>query len=334
MMGDHSDAGVSSQVLPWTVGAYAIVPKNPWTPSGERALLDAARSCPGLGATDWEVPFTGTLHSHDEPGFLRSVAASEHLTVTLIPGVMNWLATDPAFGLASVDASARRRAVEFTRDALGAVHRANDLLGRRAVRAVELHSAPGAARASAAALRESLHEIGEWNWQGAELLLEHCDACVPAQPSAKGFLALDDEIDVIGELNRTGHNYGLLVNWARSAIEARDAGRAVEHIEAARSAGLLRGFMFSGCSDSAEARGGAWADFHLPPAGADTRQHSLLDDTALAATFEALGDPAALAVFGMKVGAAPADTLAERQSVIRRSTSLIQDALQRSNARV
>jgi hypothetical protein len=312
---------------PWFVGAYAAMPKGEWRVADERLILNecraAARDAAPIG---WEVPFSGSLHPHDEAWFLGELQPRDELVVTLLPGVVVRLASDADFGLASPDAAGRRRAIEFTRTALAAVRRANDNLGRRVVRAVELHSAPGGGRASAAALRDSLAEIGEWNWGGAELLIEHCDAHVPGRPSAKGYLSFDDELDVIADLNASGHRYGMLVNWARSAIEARSTSRPLEHISSALMAGLLRGFMYSGCTDRPDGRGGAWADFHLPPGGADARQHSLLDAPAIAATRAALGDPGDLAVFGMKVGAAATDTLGQRLAIIRRSTQLLHSA--------
>src|SRR5438034_923832 len=78
-----------------------------------------------------------------------------------------------------------------------------------------------AAEPQADAFRRSLDELRAWDWRGAALSVEHCDAFVPGQAPAKGFLALGAEIDAI----RASHGatpVGVAVNWGRSAIEARD----------------------------------------------------------------------------------------------------------------
>ncbi|GGF41839.1 DUF4862 family protein [Subtercola lobariae] len=310
--------------MAWFVGAYAIVPKVAWSPADEMLLLEEARTADGFSG--WEVPFQTSLHPHDQRWFLNNLARNERLVVTLIPGVMQRLGNDPLFGLASSDGEGRRRAIEFARTAQRTILATNRILGRRAVQAVEIHSAPGGGRASVPHFAESLAEIGGWDWGGAELLVEHCDAHVLGQPSAKGFLDLQGELDAISAVNvREGHRFGVILNWARSAIEGRDASTPLAHIGAARSQGLLRGFMFSGCSASPISRGGAWADFHLPPVAADDG-HSQLTAARLTAAMLALGDPTELAVFGMKVGAAPTDTLMQRRDSIRESGRLIRQA--------
>ena len=145
-----------------------------------------------------------------------------------------------------------------------AVASLNDALGRAAVSAIEVHSAPTPHDAASArsALARSLDTITGWDWDGAQILLEHVDAKVQGHAPSKGFLSLEDEIDVISEGSLP---VGVLINWGRSAIELRSAARVVDHVAMARESGVLRGLIFSGASAVATDYGEAWADQHLPP---------------------------------------------------------------------
>ena len=104
----------------------------------------------------------------------------------------------------------------------------------------------------ASALARSLETITGWDWDGAQILLEHVDAKVPGHAPAKGFLSLEDELDVISENSLP---MGILINWGRSAIELRDAAHVIDHVAMARQAGVLKGLIFSGASAG---RDGVW----------------------------------------------------------------------------
>jgi hypothetical protein len=144
--------------------------------------------------------------------------------------------------------------------------------------AVEVHSGPNqttaGAESSVEAFTESLVELMGWDWEGAKLVVEHCDAPA-AHPASKGFLTLDDEIKAIVAANNSGDKkngaVGVAINWARSVLETRDPATALVHIEQAGAAGLLSGLVFSGCTaDSKEANPyGGWADCHMPHAPTD-----------------------------------------------------------------
>jgi hypothetical protein len=167
--------------------------------------------------------------------------------------------------------------------------------------------------------------VSAWNWDGAALLLEHCDALMPSWAPSKGFLSLEDELAALATVNREANApLRCLINWGRSTIEGRSVATAPAHIERARSAGLLGGLMFSGCSDDAAARGGAWADFHLPPTAAlRSGETSLLSPDATRAALAAAADVNALTVLGMKIGAAPDASLSRRLDILRRSAAAL-----------
>jgi hypothetical protein len=87
-----------------------------------------------------------------------------------------------------------------------------------AVVAVELHSAPtrgpAGVSSSVASFRVSLGELSGWDWHGAALVVEHCDAWNADHAPAKGFLSLQDELAAI-----EGMPVGISINWARSVRE-------------------------------------------------------------------------------------------------------------------
>ena len=92
---------------------------------------------------------------------------------------------NPNFGLASTDPAGRAEAIEFAKQGLAAVDRWNKRGDGACARvlAVEIHSAPNQtkekdgklAAGSVDAFVSSLVELMSWDWQGAKLVVEHCD---------------------------------------------------------------------------------------------------------------------------------------------------------------
>lgn len=276
---------------PYFVGAYAAAPSLcGWDPVAEGKFLASVLALDGVAGL--EIPFTGKLHKDDEAWFLKQLPEDARFVVTTIPGTMARLQADQSFGLASTSASGRRAALDFVQEALHAVARLNHQLGRPAVVALELHAAPVAVRdaASAAALEESLIELADWDTAGARLVLEHCDALMPGQAPAKGFLGLEAEADAVQRANdATGNSTGIVINWGRSVIEQRRPEAARDHIAYLHDRGLLRGVVFSGCASVDTRFGKAWDDVHVPPAPAGSgpedsnvsSDHHLLEPASL-----------------------------------------------------
>jgi hypothetical protein len=262
------------------IGSYALT----WGRSAAQhsEVVDAAADESSVGGL--EVPWTGTLAIGDIADVLRTTRPDWRVVVTSLPGTMGQFATQPAFGLASTDADGRRAALKDAANLRSAVMALNDTVGRAAVSAIEMHSAPTAQDVASAglALARSLETITGWDWDGAQILLEHVDAKVAGHPPAKGFLSLEDEINVI---DRDSLPIGVLINWGRSAIELRSAAHVVDHVSMARQAGVLRGLVFSGVSAVATDYGDAWADQHLPasPQERDSLLTTELMDDALRA---------------------------------------------------
>lgn len=252
----------------WVVGAYAASPTRfGWNEPAEREYLEGIYRQPDVAAL--EVPFIETLHKFDESWFLSGYPEKLKIIVTLIGGTTASVKKNPLWGLSSDDSSGQEEAIRFLAKAHQAIKRANEKLGRAAVAAVQIQSAPGGQGASSASLARSLEEIHRWDWEGAMITIEHCDALVPGQPAQKGYLAIADEIAAIESAATPTY---LTINWGRSAIETRSTDGPISHLKSAGK--LLGGLMFSGAADRENRCGKAWADNHIPPAPPKTEDNS------------------------------------------------------------
>ncbi|MEK7389558.1 MAG: DUF4862 family protein [Elusimicrobiota bacterium] len=242
------------------VAAYAAA--GPLNPDHEAALYGAIAD---LGAAGLEQPFFDRLHRRDEGWLLGQLRPHWSFVLTLLPGVMDRLAKDRHFGLASTNPDGRARALDFTESARRAVERLNARMSRRAVLAVEIHSAPRRVephQSSVSAFADSLSLLRRQNWMGASLIVEHCDAAVGGHPPDKGFLGLDDEIAAIS-LSSGETPVKLGINWGRSALETRSARGPLSHIRKAAKNNLLASLFFSGVTPD-DAHYGSWKDSHAP----------------------------------------------------------------------
>ena len=242
------------------LGTYALA----WGRSAaEHAEVVGAASEVGL-VGGLEVPWTGSLGAADLAEVLTTKRPDWQVIVTSLPATLTRATAQPTFGLASRDPDSRQAAIADVANLRSAIASLNDDLGRAAVSAIEVHSAPASQDAGSArsGLARSLETITEWDWDGAQILLEHVDAKVTGHEPAKGFLSLEEELDVISENSLP---VGILINWGRSAIELRDAAQVIDHVAMARRAGLLKGLIFSGVSAVPTDYGEPWADQHLPP---------------------------------------------------------------------
>lgn len=316
--------------MKYYLGAYAASPNHSgWDAELETAYyneLKALDTVKGL-----EHPFYGSLHQYDDEWFLANIATDWSYVFTCIPGVMNALAENPHFGLASNDEAGRAAALQFMQQACAAIAKLNQHFGRQVVSAIQIHTAPARHRASSsgAALAKSLHTMAGWNWQGARIVIEHCDAYVDGHVPSKGFLSLADEIAVLSDLNQhSAVSFGMVINWGRSVFETRCIEGAVAHINAAQAAGLLAGVMFSGVSDQ-DSDYGAWRDSHQPPKCSELIQHgsavSWMTEQAMHNCLAVCDNPAQLLILGAKIGVRPLSaTLEQRIAYIRDTLAILQ----------
>ncbi len=219
-----------------------------------------------FGIAGLEQPYFGSLHRRDEDWLMGQIRPDWSLVITTLPGTMERLAADAKFGLASADEDARKRSVDFVEGARVAVEKLHRVLGRRAVRAVMVHSAPRldgwAGKASLEGFADSLSELRGRDWQGASLLVEHCDASVPGQTPDKGFLKIEDDALAV-KLSGGATPAAVAINWGRSALESRSAEGPLAHIGRAVQSELLGGLFFSGVTPS-DSEYGEWRDSHAP----------------------------------------------------------------------
>ena len=295
------------------VGSYATSPAwERWDAEAEHAYfsqLKALKNVQGL-----EHPFTGSLHPHDDDWFIANVSPDWQFVFTCVPGTMGALGKNPRFGIASDDEAGRQEALAFMQKACDAIGKLNKGLGRKAVKAIEIQTAPDRSKAegSAKSLQASLETMLSWDWHGADIVIEHCDALVPEHEHAKGFLSLDDEIAVLNELNASKNaNLGLLINWGRSAIESMSTEGVLAHIKHVKNHGLLKGLMFSGVTDQ-ESPYGIWKDTHMPASKNSTvefgAEHSLLTEEEIHRSLAACGDALTEnSIVGIKLGIRPKD---------------------------
>lgn len=309
--------------MKFTLGAYAASPAlNEWLPDLESKYLELLKKSDFVSGL--EIPFFGALHRFDDQWFLDHIDARWNFVITTIPGVMLEIQKDPHFGLASNSRSGRQRAIDFSARALESTQKLHQALGRKAVLSVEIHSGPtqkaGQNLSSPEAFRESLRELRSWNWEGATLSIEHCDRFLTENPErvpAKGFLALEDEIDAIEKSNTGATRAGILINWGRSALEERNADTPTRHIELAARAGCLNGIIFSGVTVN-DPLYGHWADSHAPFGPPSLMTLEKVKDCLRAA------GPKLPSILGFKIQALPKTApVAERFALLERSAEVL-----------
>lgn len=291
------------------VGAYPAVPEEPQQQQFYE-LLGHVAPIRGL-----ELPY-GASGGHPWPA---GVPENWSAVVTAIPGTMQRMGRNKTFGLASTDRQSRIESLTFVSELRDYVLQ----IGQEGhqVEAVELHSAPHL-YSSAASLEESLKEVLDWDWGGARLLIEHCDAPRPGSAPEKGFLTFTEEVDVVRSLREQGWETGLVVNWARSVIETQDPGTAIDHLSQARDAGVLAGLMFSGCSPERTEFGYPWIDAHLAAVEVDgAPSSSLLNRREIRKCLEAAGP---VPLTGFKVGLRRGLSAEERVARLQQMCDLIQ----------
>ena len=319
--------------MKYYVGAYAASPNQVgWCPGQETAFYNALKQLTNVRGL--EHPFLGKLHPHDDSWFLANISPDWDYVFTCIPGIMNALGQNPQFGLASADESGRQAALRFMRQACEAVAKLNAHSGRNAVQAVMLQSAPARHKAASSvnAFQASLETMLQWDWQGARLVVEHCDAYVPGHAPSKGFLALQDELEVLTAINSTAvpkQPLGMLINWGRSVFETRRVDGAAEHISLSQQAGVLAGVMFSGVSDK-ESEYGAWCDSHQPAQSSDRVKYgepgSWMTEQAMQRCLARCHSAEKLHILGAKIGIRPHNaTIETRLGYIRDTLAILDD---------
>jgi len=318
--------------LKYIVGAYATAPSlGTENKSLEQRfydnLIDSIPEMRGL-----EIPFWGEdIHQFGSEFLLDIIKPDWDNVLSCIPGTMSSLANMPAFGLASDDEYGRAAAIAMHKRANGMLHKMNDYFGKQSIIAVQIATAPSmpvdGVNSSMDSFLTSMNELLSWDWAEAKIVIEHCDSSFPGQPIAKGFFKLENEIKALESLN-SEVELGVMINWARSAIEGRSTNTPVEHLTLASKNNVLSGLIFSGVSGN-DARYGDWNDTHMPFARSFDveyyEENSLLTLDSIKQSLNCV-DINTLDYLGIKLLSMPIDS-----STIERRVGLNRDAISTLN---
>lgn len=283
------------------VGAYAALPAwNTWDRKTEKSFLDSFGELSKLDG--FEIPFYANVSEDERCSSLLLLKAHLKNVLTCIPGIMDKMAEDPHFGLASTDEEARARALHFMKAARDLVANLNTTFAKDCIRAVFIHSAPRRSASKKESSREaflkSLQTLRQWDWSGASLIVEHCDRYNPKFPPIKGFLDIEEEIWAVEQVP----GIGMCVNWARSVVEERSLENIEKHIRLLSEKSLLKALMFSGTTLN-DPHFGNWLDKHAPFSSTNKEfslASSLLTEERMKKAIEA-ADLSKLEFIGVKV---------------------------------
>ncbi len=304
------------------ISAYTSSPSPVhWSSTEEAAYFEALAEDPRIIGI--EHPFMPHTSRYPIEWLVSHLPTHWQLCITTVPLFMTLAQEQPHMGLASVDSHGRQIAVDKLKELNQYVETLHHHFARPVVKAIHLQTFPRqpAGKSSVDSLAQSLTALQQMNWHGVELNIEHCDAYIPGQVSEKGLLTLSDEIKIIHQIG----GYGIILNWARSAIEYRSASGPIAHIDSTIAHDLLRGFFFSGCSAQVNAAYGQWQDTHMPPCGDQQSlwlpQTGLLDREAIHATWRALSAASSPAYLGIKI------TDRGHEPSVVRSIGLLQESM-------
>ena len=296
--------------MKYIIGAYATAPS---LKSNDKSLEykfynSLIKSIPEIQGL--EIPFFGdNIHKFGSDFMLGLIKPEWRNVLSCIPGVMDNLLRNPSFGLASNNESGRFEAIEMCKRANEFIHRVNDYYGKQSIMAIQLVSAPSVPIKGVSSSKESLirsmDEILSWDWDDAKIVIEHVDTHIQELPFEKGFLSLEDEIQILSQFNDF-NKVGVTINWARSAIEGKNVNRPIEHIKF----NLLSGLIFSGTSNN-DKNYGRWKDMHMPFARSynveNFEQNSLLTYTNISNTLKSI-DINKLDYLGVKLLSMPLES--------------------------
>lgn len=253
--------------MKYIIGAYATAPSLAISDKSLEIkfydkLIDSIPQVRGL-----EIPFWGEeIHQFGSNFLLDIINPDWDNVLTCIPGTMAYLSKQPSFGLASDDNQGRKNAIAMYKRVNITQKMMNDKYGRRSIIVVQIVTAPSmgksGVRSSIDSFMKSLDQILSWDWDGARIVVEHCDSFSPQQPFEKGFLSIEDEVKGLLKISNQ-YNIGLTINWARSAIEGRSVKTPIQHLKLASSNNILSGLIFSGVSNN-DKHYGEWKDTHMP----------------------------------------------------------------------
>jgi hypothetical protein len=246
------------------ISAYATSQVlHQWDEVAETAYFRALAADPRV--IGLEIPYLKDHTLYPIEWLTRNIPNHWTLRLTSLPAVMQLAHSHPKAGLASISESDRKMGVELVEKVQSYAEELQQAFQRSVVCSITLYSSPQSSAASPQgdkeALQRSLLEIQKKKKGSIVLHLEHCDTSVAHCSFEKGFLSLEEEIEVLQAVG----GIGLVLNWGRSAIETHSVHQPLQHLQRALASQLLQGFVFSGCTADPESLYGAWKDRHAPP---------------------------------------------------------------------
>lgn len=323
------EAEYKTNSIPYRIiGLYPLAEPDP---TQQIELIQAAFNehlCNGL-----EILYLSNSYRANQDRLWSSLPTGTKHVFTMITATMECIANNPQFGLASIDKEGRDAALTMMERACQTV-KAINTAGNHKILAVEIQSAPSNSvqiQESISAFKHSLEEITSWDWSGAIVCIEHCDAAVRWHLPSKGFLPLNMELAALSAVcgTRVTTPAAMSINWARSAIELRNPNLVENQIRQCSINNVLRGMMFSGVADEPTKFGPAWSDSHCPPnlhRSVDLDEpRSLLTGQRIAAAKRAVGPN--LLYEGVKISARPLNApIGKRIALLRRTIELLDNA--------
>ncbi len=263
-MGDSTLLGDVS--MSFIIGAYASAPSLFSNDQIQEEIFyellkERLKSIKGL-----EIPFNGeNIHNFGNDFLIRLLEDEWSNVITAVPASFMNLKTNKHFGLASDNKDGRDLALSCHEKLNDIVKEINDKKGKSCISHIQLCSSPSFplkdVSSSENSLLSSLEKITTWDWDGASLVLEHCDSQSVDGSYQKGFMSIEAELRIVDYLQESG--LGMVLNWGRSVLEGRSPSTILDHIDLCQQKGCLKGFIFSGTSKN-DPSYGSWEDQHMP----------------------------------------------------------------------
>lgn len=243
------------------VGAYTCAPSfHQHSESMEKEFWKILSDNPNIRGI--EQPCSKDLHILGDDFLFSNTPSNWEIVITAVAETTKRRHSNADFGLASENEEQRRECINYYQHLYDKIQRINDRFGIKKILALEIQSAPALnlkLDQAKDSFKRSLQEISQWDWP-CELIVEHCDAYNGVAP-VKGFLPLEDEIQIINELKDI-QSFGICINWGRSVLEQHDINNVYQHIKQSQQNKLLKALMFSGTTISGPY--GNWGDLHAP----------------------------------------------------------------------
>ncbi len=220
--------------MSFIIGAYASAPSlfsNDQTQEEifYELLKERVKSIKGL-----EIPFNGeNIHNFGDDFLIQILDDQWSNVITAVPASFMNLKKNKHFGLASDNHEGRDLALSCHKKLNNIVREINDKKGKSCISHIQLCSSPSFpkkdVKSSEDSLLSSIENIMTWDWDGANLVIEHCDSHGADGLYQKGFMPIEAELRVVDYFQKSG--LGMVLNWGRSVLEGQSTQTILDHID-------------------------------------------------------------------------------------------------------